>query len=131
MVPPKVTWLEQARDLRRSLARLNRPHYWLVTRAPAWLVGFGLLYVLGGVTLGWRTAYEVLVGLAAPGDTPVPAYAYVLGLLGWFLVPAIIGGVAGYLVTHQIERRRTVDAEELLARMRREAGFSADSQGSE
>ncbi|MFF5307609.1 DUF6313 family protein [Streptomyces sp. NPDC013161] len=118
--------MEQTRDAFRSLSRLNRPRYWLVTRGPAWLTVFGLLYVVGGVVLGWRAAYEVLVGLQSPGDTNVPAYAYALGLLGWLLVPAIIGGAAGYLVTRQIDRRRTVDAEDLLAQMRRGAGHLAD-----
>ncbi|MGB8943012.1 MAG: DUF6313 family protein [Streptomyces sp.] len=125
-VPPKATWLEQTRDMFRSLSRLNRPRYWLVARAPAWITMFCLLYILGGLLLGWRAAYEVLVGLQPPGDTKVPAYGYVLGMLGWLLVPAIIGGAAGYLVTRQIDRRRTVDAAELLAQMRREAGVLAD-----
>ncbi|MCX4231734.1 DUF6313 family protein [Streptomyces ortus] len=126
MVPPKPTWVERTRDKIRGLSRLNRPRYWLVTRGPAWFAAFCLLYVVGGVSLGWRSAYEVLVGLKAPGDTEVPLYGYALGLLGWLLVPAIIGGAAGYLVTRQIDRRRTVDAEELLAQMRREAGYSVD-----
>ncbi|WP_406452248.1 DUF6313 family protein [Streptomyces sp. NBC_00876] len=120
-VPLKATWVERTRDMFRSLSRLNRPRYWLVTRGPVWLTVFGLLYVVGGMVLGWRAAYEVLVGLQSPGDTDLPAYAYVLG---WLLVPALIGGAAGYLVTRQIDRRRTVDAEELLAQMRREAGPS-------
>ncbi|MFF9336163.1 DUF6313 family protein [Streptomyces albogriseolus] len=58
--------------------------------------------------------------------TSVPAYAYVLGLMGWLLVPAVIGGTAGYFVTRQIDRRRTVDAQELLDQMRRQAGHLAD-----
>ncbi|MFJ9011494.1 DUF6313 family protein [Streptomyces canus] len=123
---PKATWMEQTRDAFRSLSSLNRPRYWLVTRGPAWLAAFSLLYVVGGLVLGWRTAYEVLVGLQPPRETDVPAYAYVLGLLGWLLVPAVIGGAAGYLVTRQIDRRRTVDAEELLAQMRRQAGGLAN-----
>ncbi|MGW0966163.1 DUF6313 family protein [Streptomyces sp. NPDC002516] len=125
--PPKATWTEVARDAFRSLASLNRPRYWLVTRGPAWLTVFGLVYIVGGVVLGWRTAYEVLVGLQSPGETNLPLYAYALGLLGWLLVPAIVGGAAGYLVTRQIDRRRTVDAEELLAQMHREAGHLANS----
>ncbi|MGI5372648.1 DUF6313 family protein [Streptomyces iakyrus] len=118
--------MEQTRDAFRSLSSLNRPRYWLVTRGPAWLAAFILLYVVGGVTLGWRAAYEVLVGLQPPGETSVPAYAYVLGLMGWLLVPAVIGGTAGYFVTRQIDRRRTVDAQELLDQMRRQAGHLAD-----
>ncbi|MEW1927514.1 DUF6313 family protein [Streptomyces sp. NPDC088360] len=125
-VPLEPTWGEQARDMFRSLSRLNRPRYWLATKGSVWLAAICLLYGTGGAVLGWRSAYEVLVGLQAPGDARVPAYGYVLSVLGWLLVPALIGGAVGYLVTHQIEQRRTVDAQELLAQMRREAGLASD-----
>ncbi|MER6961908.1 MULTISPECIES: DUF6313 family protein [unclassified Streptomyces] len=75
------------------------------------------LYLVGGAVLGWRAAYEVLVGLTAPGQTRHAVYAYVLCLVGWLVVPAFIGGTAGYLLSQQIDARRRLTEAELLDHM--------------
>ncbi|MEU5324120.1 DUF6313 family protein [Streptomyces sp. NPDC021056] len=119
---PPDTRREQARDWCRSLSRLNRAQYWLLTRAVRWCAGFGALYGLGGFVLGWGTAYEVMIGIKSPRDTPHPGLSVVLSLTGWLLVPAFVGGAAGYLVSREIDRRRSVPGVEVLDRMRSEAG---------
>jgi len=117
---------ERIRDRARGLSFLNRTTHWIVTHATWWFASFVLLYVLGAALLGWRAACEVLVGLSAPGETRHPTYAYVLCLAGWLLVPALIGAVAGYLVTGQIDARRRLGAAEVLERMRTPPGPDAD-----
>ncbi|MCX4993387.1 DUF6313 family protein [Streptomyces sp. NBC_00568] len=119
---PSDTLREEVRDLVRSVAFLNRAHHWLLTRASVWLAGFGVLYLFGGFLLGWSTAYEVLVGLTAPASSRHPWYGYLLSLAGWLLVPGLTGAAAGYLVTRQIERRRSTDIAELLDRMQSQSG---------
>jgi hypothetical protein len=113
----------------RSVSRLNRPWHWLLTRFAWWGLFFAALYAGGGLLLGWSTAYEVLVGITSPADAPRPLYGWVLSLAGWLLVPAFIGGVTGYLVNRQIDRRRQVAAEILLARMRDQASRTAPPTG--
>ncbi|MGW6890385.1 DUF6313 family protein [Streptomyces chartreusis] len=112
--PPDDSRRERWRDGIRALALLNRAPHWLVTRASWWLTGFVALYVVGGAVLGWRAASEVLVGLTAPGQTRNVVYAYVLCLAGWLVVPAVIGGAAGYLLSQQIDARRRLTEAELL-----------------
>lgn len=120
-VPGDTVW-EQLRDFLRSAAFLGRTRHWLVTRASVWLGGFCAVYVVGGFLLGWSAAYEVLVGLTAPAQCRHPAYGYLLSSVGWLLVPALTGATAGYLVTRQIDRRRSMDLALLLEQMRAQAG---------
>ncbi|MER6557446.1 DUF6313 family protein [Streptomyces sp. NPDC001027] len=94
----------------------------MIKHASLWLLCFMVVYVLGGVLLGWRAAYEVLVGLKPPAEAAVPVFGYVLSLAGWLIVPAFIGATAGYLVTRKIEGRRTIALEALLEQMRARAG---------
>ncbi|WP_371101684.1 DUF6313 family protein [Streptomyces sp. PU_AKi4] len=119
---PRNTWQETLRDRVRSLSRFGRTQYWVIKHASLWLLGFMVVYVLGGVLLGWRAAYEVLVGLKPPAEAAFPVFGYVLSLAGWLIVPAFIGATAGYLVTRKIEGRRTIALEALLDQMRAQAG---------
>jgi hypothetical protein len=120
---------EELRDLIRSVAFLNRTHHWLVTRASVWLAVLCALYVLGGLLLGWSAAYEVLVGVAAPANCPQPWLGYALSLTGWLLVPGLTGAAAGYIVTRQIERRRSTALAELLRQMRAQSGGPGPPSG--
>ncbi|MFF1629195.1 DUF6313 family protein [Streptomyces sp. NPDC058272] len=119
--PPGDSRRERFRDGVRALSLLNRAPHWLVTRASWWLTGFLALYLVGGAVLGWQAAYEVLVGLTSPGQTRHTVYAYVLCLAGWLVVPAFIGGTAGYFLNQQIDARRLLTEAELLDHMRNPA----------
>ncbi|MEV0254745.1 DUF6313 family protein [Streptomyces sp. NPDC050732] len=115
--PSDVTLRQRLRNRMGARSFLNRAAHWLLTGASWWLLTFGLLYVAGGAFLGWRAAYEVLLGLTAPGQTRHSAFAYVLSLSGWLLVPAIIGGAAGYFLGRQIDARRPLSEEEIRDRV--------------
>lgn len=115
--PSGVRLRQRLRNRMGARSFLDRAAHWLLTGAPWWLLAFGLLYVAGGAFLGWRAAYEVLVGLTAPVQTRNPAFAHVLSLSGWLLVPAIIGGAAGYFLGRQIDARRSLSEEEVRERV--------------
>ncbi|MFK4071578.1 DUF6313 family protein [Streptomyces sp. NPDC029674] len=115
--PSGVSLWQRLRNRMGARSFLNQAAHWLLTGAPWWLLTFGLLYVAGGTFLGWRAAYEILVGLTAPGQSGNSAFAYVLSLSGWLLVPAIIGGAAGYFLGRQIDARRPLSEEEVHERV--------------
>ncbi len=121
---------ERLRDRQRSLAFLNNPRYWLITQGIWIVVVFGLLYVAGGSVLGWTVAYEVLIGITSPGTTSSRPMAWLLSMAGWLVMPAFIGGVTGYLVNRQVDKRRKESAEEVMRRMREESGPSRSEGGS-
>ncbi|WP_443056609.1 DUF6313 family protein [Streptomyces sp. NBC_00667] len=85
-------------------------------------LGFALLYVLAGCLMGYSTAYQVMVGITPPDRVDCRAIAWVLSVTGWLLVPATVGGAAGYLVSQDIERRRSEPGATVIHRMKREAG---------
>ncbi|MEU4727147.1 DUF6313 family protein [Streptomyces sp. NPDC023588] len=85
-------------------------------------MGFILLYLLAGWRMGYSAAYQVMIGIAPPDRTDCRAIAWVLSVTGWLLVPATVGGTAGYLVSHDIERWRSEPGATVIHRMKREAG---------
>ncbi|MGN9915845.1 DUF6313 family protein [Micromonospora palomenae] len=73
--------------------------------------GYGLLFVLNGLIIGWQTAYDVNIGITSPAVTALPALAWPLSIAGWLVAPGIAGAVAGYVVSSSIRsrRRRRID----------------------
>ncbi|MFE1444364.1 DUF6313 family protein [Streptomyces sp. NPDC058739] len=127
--PPKDTLAERIRDRYRSLSGWNRPAYWLAKRGLPWAALFAALYVACGLVLGWTITYEVLVGITSPAETSHRALAWVLSLVGWLITPAFVGGVVGYLVNRQVDRRRQDSAADVARRMLEQAGITPSQQG--
>ncbi|MFD9359893.1 DUF6313 family protein [Streptomyces sp. NPDC060031] len=77
------------------------------------------LFVLNGFLTGWAQAYEVMVGLTSPTQVQQWQWcAWPLSLTGWAAIPAFVGGMAGYLVTAQIQAHQALPLEEVLNRVR-------------
>jgi len=113
--PPRERVPEKVRRWWRSRGRHRGLRYWLVLRGAPILVGFSVLYVANGIILGWRTAYEVCIGIVSPAATGVPVLAWFLSIIGWLLVPGLAGAVAGYVVTTMTTERRTKPIERLFS----------------
>jgi hypothetical protein len=86
-------------------------------------VALFMIYVVDSFLIGWADAYEILVGITSPANVPYPLASWVTSLAGWLIIPAIIGGAAGYLVDRQIDARRSRDKEDLVAELRELAGL--------
>jgi hypothetical protein len=80
--------------------------FWLRLRGLPLLFLYIGLFLANGLTIGWRTAYDVSIQITSPADTRVPALALSLSLAGWLLVPGLVGAVAGYVVTDAITAHR-------------------------
>jgi CBS-domain-containing membrane protein len=76
------------------------------------------LFVVGGVLMGWVTAYEVLIGIASPAKTDPQWVAWPLSVTGWAAIPAFVGGTAGYLITTQITAHQARDLDAVIAELR-------------
>ncbi|MET9405305.1 DUF6313 family protein [Streptomyces sp. NPDC002935] len=81
------------------------------------------MYVLCGFLIGWTTSYEVMLGITSPAETRLRPLSWLLSLMGWLAAPAVVGGVTGYLVNRQVDRRRRNSEAAVLARMLAEAGY--------
>ncbi|MER5425347.1 DUF6313 family protein [Streptosporangium roseum] len=105
--PPREPVRHGIRRWWRSLERHHGLRYWLPTRGAPILAVFGLLFAVNGLTIGWRRAYDVTIGITSPADTSIPVLAWFLSVAGWLLAPGIAGAVAGYVVSDAIGARRT------------------------
>ncbi|MFG1711036.1 DUF6313 family protein [Nonomuraea sp. M3C6] len=119
--PSKGSLVARGRRRLRSLAGLNRPRYWLVTRAVWVLLAVAILFALDGCLIGWSVAYEVLIGIKSPAEVGYAPVSWAVSLVGWLIVPAFVGGLVGYLVTRQIDARRTESEADVLQDLRKRA----------
>jgi hypothetical protein len=77
-----------------------------------------MLYLANGLVIGWKTAYDVTVGITSPGDKRVsaPMLAWFLSVAGWLAAPAVFGAVAGAVISAAITDRRRRPIGEALSR---------------
>lgn len=120
-LPPRASLAARCRRYVRSLAALNKTHYWLLTRALWVALAFIVLFVIDGALIGWSTAYEVLIGITSPADAGSAPVTWLVSLVGWLAIPAFVGGTVGYLVTRQIETRRRRSRAEVVQDLRQRA----------
>ena len=93
---------------------------WLLVRGSILFLAFAALYVVNGTIIGWKTAYDVTIGITSPGDAEVstPVLAWFLSIAGWLAAPAVCGGVAGVVITVAVTDRRKRNIAEVLTRTR-------------
>ncbi|MDN3354199.1 DUF6313 family protein [Actinomadura sp. DC4] len=114
--PPREPYRHSLRRWRLSLERYHGLRYWALTRGLPLLMTYVGLFVASGFAIGWRRAYDVSIGITSPAGSRVPVLAWFLSVAGWLLVPAVVGGIAGYVVSDAITSRRTGSAEEIFTR---------------
>lgn len=112
---------------RTALAPVKR--YWRSRYLPSgltyWAIVFGTPSVLviaalctaSGFLNGWAATYELLIGIGSPATAAVPAAAFPVSLVGWLIVPATVGGLAGFLVQKQITGYRYEKSEDVQRRL--------------
>jgi len=117
--PPPVDRLPgRLRRRIRALGAYTGVRHWLLVRGTPILGALLVLYVTNGIANGWKTAYDVAIGITSPGDKAValPAPAWLLSVAGWLAAPAVFGAVAGAVVTVAIGGRRRRTIAEVLSR---------------
>ncbi|MER5624281.1 DUF6313 family protein [Streptosporangium sp. NPDC002544] len=127
--PPQMPLRARCRRRLRSLAALSKTRYWLLTRAIWLALAFFLIFAIDAVLIGWSTAYEVMIGIKSPAEVSAPVVSWAVSLIGWLMIPAFVGGTAGYLVTRQIDARRTQSEADVAQALRRRAQPPSSRRG--
>lgn len=76
-----------------------------------------LLVLVSAFFIGFAQTWELLVGLESPANSSYPPLAWALSILGYLLVPALIGLVVGIGAEMQVQARLRSD-EEQYAKLR-------------
>lgn len=92
--------------------------YWLLLYGPILLAGFGALYIANGAIIGWKTTYDVAIGIKSPGDDDItaPTLAWFLSVAGWLAAPAVFGAVVGAVIASAVNGRRRRPIGEVLVK---------------
>lgn len=116
--PPRDRLRDRLRRRFRAVGAYTGLRHWLLVRGTILLVAFAALYVANGLLIGWKTAYDVTIGITSPGDgrVSVPVLAWFLSVAGWLAAPAVCGAVAGAVISVAITGRRRRPLSEVLTK---------------
>jgi Family of unknown function (DUF6313) len=116
--PPPDRFRDLLRRRLRALGAYTGLRHWLLVRGSVLVAGFAALYVTNGFVIGWKTTYDVTIGIVSPGsaDVSAPVLAWFMSVAGWLAAPAIAGGVAGTIISMAIGRRRQRSISEVLTK---------------
>jgi hypothetical protein len=110
----------------RSRRFLSGISYWSITVGIPFISVITLLFFASGFFNGWWESYSILLGIDPPQGSAQPYLALALSLVGWLMVPAVVGALTGLVVQRQIESYRREKygdvAERLMRRARSENG---------
>ena len=106
--PPPDRLRDRVRRRFRALGAYTGLWHWLLLRGTVVVAAFAVLYVANGLAIGWRTTYDVTIGVTSPGDeqVAVPLLAWFLSVAGWLAAPALAGAVAGTIIGRAVSGRR-------------------------
>jgi hypothetical protein len=121
--PPRLGPVDRLRSLWASRNALGRIPRWLVTRAAPVVLVCVALFVVNGFLAGWVTAYDVLIGITSPSAVSPSWCAWPLSLVGWAMLPALIGGVVGHVVAQQVETHHARELDDVLSELRQRASL--------
>jgi|SRR3954454_1833133 hypothetical protein len=115
--PPDRLW-DRLRRRFRAFGSYTGLRHWLLVRGTVLLLAFAALYVANGLAIGWKTTYDVTIGITSPGDddVAVPVLAWFMSLAGWLAAPAVFGAVAGVVISVAITGRRQRTIGEVLTK---------------
>ncbi|WP_141754371.1 DUF6313 family protein [Streptomyces agglomeratus] len=112
--PPDETWKERLQFWWEiNKASTNKLRYWLFFRAWWVILIIAGLYLANGFLIGFGDTWEILVSPSSEKEE-YPALAWPLSVVGWLIVPALVGGISGYVVTQQTDRRRARPLKQLM-----------------
>ncbi|MFB7495446.1 DUF6313 family protein [Streptomyces sp. NPDC056161] len=116
-IPPDLKLAPTNRTLGRRLRRTWRSRkalkgvtQWIIDWGIPLIIGAAALYVYAASSTSPSHVYKAFT-LIDPPDTLA---LWTASILGWLLVPAIIGGVAGHVIAQRISSAKAISTEKLF-----------------
>ncbi|OXY90315.1 hypothetical protein BEK98_34815 [Streptomyces diastatochromogenes] len=94
----------------RSRKALKGVTQWVIDWGVPMAVGAGLLYFYAARSASPSRVYKTFALI----DPPHGALLWTASLIGWLLVPAIIGGFAGHVIATRISSAKSISTETLF-----------------
>ncbi|AJE84626.1 MULTISPECIES: DUF6313 family protein [Streptomyces] len=104
---PRGTGVRRAFRSRKALSGLTQ---WVIDWGVLILVVVAAVWVAAGFAWGWAPAYRVFTLI----ESPVHGLPWAASVIGWLLVPAIIGGVAGHVIATRIRSVKEISPNNLF-----------------
>lgn len=111
--PARQSFTARARRLFRSRKALSGVTQWFID----WGLPIGgfvlLIWIYSAIRsdLGWKQVYLVFALIIEPPDHLT---ARIASLIGWLVVPALIGGVAGHVIATRMQRVKDIATNNLF-----------------
>ncbi|MFI6010823.1 DUF6313 family protein [Streptomyces sp. NPDC051243] len=110
LAPVKFGTRRRLRRVWRSRKALKGITQWMIDWGAPMAVGAVLLYIYAARSTSPSEVYKAFTLI----DPPDVGILWGPSLIGWLLVPAIIGGVAGHVIATRISRAKSISTETLF-----------------
>lgn len=114
LAPPRQSVKGRIRRVWRSRKALRGLTQWIVEWGLSITAALAVLYWLSARTGSASGTYRIFTLDKAPKH----ALEWLSSVAGWLLVPAIIGGVAGHIISSRIESAKNLRQQELYAQQK-------------
>ncbi|MGW7661575.1 DUF6313 family protein [Streptomyces sp. NPDC054756] len=106
-----AVWIRRTFRSRKALSGVTQ---WFIDWGVPIALIIGVVWVVGAGRSeeGWSGIYRVFTLV----DPPAHAVAWGASVLGWLLVPALIGGVAGHVIAARMQRVKDIATNHLFQR---------------
>ncbi|MEV6310312.1 DUF6313 family protein [Streptomyces sp. NPDC051840] len=110
MPPGRQRLVRRLRRAWRSRKALKGVTQWVLDWGIPMAVGLSLLYIFAARAESPSAVYRVFTLI----DAPQHVLLWFASLIGWLLVPAIIGGFAGHVIAERISRAKSISTHTLF-----------------
>ncbi len=108
--PPKQSIGDRIRRLWRSRKAMSGLTQWIIDWGLLLAITVGAIYLIAAQLEEWVEAYKTVVHIQAPTTN----WLWASSLVGWLLVPAIVGGVAGHVIASRIKSVKAISTASLF-----------------
>jgi anti-sigma factor RsiW len=115
-MPPSAAVLARQRELGRKARSPLR--MWLASGGWVAIAAPIAIIALAAITVGLSRTGELLIGVASPADGDGQWWqitlSWLVGVIGWLGVPALVGAVVGYFVTVRLGSYRARSRDDII-----------------